>query len=678
LLAIALFALALSDDPQTPETPPPAQSGKVHEEMVVTAERGPEPLEETPASVSILTREQIERLPAQDLSELLEFLPGFHALFRENFGGPPPIVTSRGFFGGGTAEYVQLRIDGVPVQDVESGLADWRRIRAADIERIEALRGPSSSLYGDTAFGGVIQVFTRQAPDKGGSAAVSAWGGTFDTGAVDASYGFGSGGFRGDAGGTYFRTDGYRQHDAEESGILGLSTSGVLAGGKWAVDLDGSRSHRQDPGALLQEQYDADDRQSDPMYRFDRTDSDRGRLSLSFRQESGPVPFHADLYGSLRSDGILQTLPVAPGFGNRTFRDLHTSAIGGILEGEKSFQLFGRDGLLRLGTELAHETLRTTYSFVDDLGQRGPVVSSEDGSRNRSAVFLTGDWRLTDRLRLTGGVRWDHIGDDFQVENGMQTNQAWSPRGGINYRIGDLNGAPLALYFQYSRAFKAPSLDQLFDPHPFMDFQGGTITISNPDLVPQRAQNFEVGASQQARDVRWEVLAYRMTVDDEIDFDPATFQYKNIGKSLHRGIEADLRISAGPVLSPFVSYAFTRVESQTGENAGAQLKNIPEHLLRAGLGIALPAGFSADAIYTWMGKRYLDDADLVPLGDVSVVDLRVSKVFGSLRARLDISNLTNTKYAQYGFQLADFSGNQVPFYYPGARLAARIGVDWRN
>lgn len=678
MIGIALLALVLSEEPQAADKPAPAQATPVHEEMVVTAERGPEPREETPASVSVLTRQQIERLPAQDLSELLEFLPGFHALFRESFGGPPPIVTSRGFFGGGEAEYVQLRIDGVPVEDVESGLADWRRIRAADIERIEALRGPASSLYGDTALGGVVQVFTRNAPESGSAAFVSASGGSFGTAATDLSYAFGREGFQGDAAGTYFRTDGYREHDAEESGILGLTTSGALGGGKWSVDVDASRTKREDPGALLSDQYRSDDRMSDPLYRFDRSDTDRGRLALSFRQQAGPIPFQATLYGALRSAGVLRTLPVAPGFGNRTLRDLHSGAFGAILEGEKTYRLFGRDGLLRLGAELARETLSANYRFVDEEGQKGPIVSSEDGARNRSALFLTGDFRLTERLRLSGGVRWDRIADAFHVEATTQIHEAWSPRAGLNFRLGNLDRSPVALYFQYSKAFKAPTVDQLFDPHPFDDFQGGTISISNPRLVPQRARNFEIGASQQTRDLRWEVLAYRMTVDDEIDFDPATFSYKNIGKSLHRGVEASVRIAAGPVVSPFVSYAFTRVESRTGEHEGKQLKNIPEHLLRAGLAVALPAGIGADAIWTWMGKRYLDDDNVFPLGDASVVDLRLSRSFGKLMVRLDLSNLTNTRYAQYGFALSDFSGGVAPYYYPGSRFAARFGVDWRN
>jgi iron complex outermembrane recepter protein len=77
-----------------------------------------------------------------------------------DFAGTP-MVQSRGFFGGGEAEYVQLLVDGVPVSDAESGLVDWRRFRNWDIERIERGAVPPSSLYGDTSFGGVIQIVTH-------------------------------------------------------------------------------------------------------------------------------------------------------------------------------------------------------------------------------------------------------------------------------------------------------------------------------------------------------------------------------------------------------------------------------------------------------------------------------------------------------------------------------------
>ena len=91
-------------------------------EVVVTAERTPEAIDDVPVAVTVLTRQDIERLGAADLPEILTHVPGFHVLFASDPGGAP-MVSSRGFFGGGEAEYVLLLIDGAPVSNVEIGRA---------------------------------------------------------------------------------------------------------------------------------------------------------------------------------------------------------------------------------------------------------------------------------------------------------------------------------------------------------------------------------------------------------------------------------------------------------------------------------------------------------------------------------------------------------------------------
>ena len=657
------------------DAPEPA-SPAVREDVVVTAERGPQPQQEIPASVSVLTRSQIQSLPANDLGELVGYLPGFHSLFGASFGGPSPIVTSRGFFGGGQADYVQLRVDGVPVQDVESGLADWRNVRAGNIDRVEGLRGPGSSLYGDAAMGGVIQVFTQRPSGDTSQASASASAGSYGTATAGASWQFARGGFDGGLGGTYLQTDGSREHNSERTGIYGFTLNGPLGSGQWTLAAEGNSSDQEQPGGLDRAQYEHDDRVSDPIYRFDNTQADRGRLAFTFRQDAGPVSFQATAYGALRQSDILQTLPVAPGIANRTLRDLHSGTVGLIAEVERGYTLFGGAGEARLGTELGRDTLDSTYRFVDVEGNSGPIVSGEDGSRNRAAVFVTTDWSPSPRLRVSAGVRWDRLADDFPVEGGQARNEAWSPRAGVNYRLGNLADAPLAVYFQYSQSFKAPTLDQLFDPHPFADLSGNTFSISNPSLVPQRAQNFEIGVSQEGRGWQWQALAYRMTVQDEIDFDPATFSYANIGRSLHRGVEASARVAIGPYLSPVVSYTWTRVTDLQSATPNAQLKNIPEHVFLAGLSAALPAAVRLEVDWTWVAGRYLDDGDVYPIDDASVLNLRVARDFGPLNVWLDVLNLTNARYTQYGYALTGFDGRDVPYYYPGSRIGARIGVRW--
>src|SRR5687768_6899096 len=103
LMALALV-LAAGEEPQAPQPAP-----RFAEDVVVTAERAPERRADTPAAVSVLTRDDVARVPAATLAELVDRLPGFQVLFAEGLGAVP-MASARGFFGGGEAEYIQLLV----------------------------------------------------------------------------------------------------------------------------------------------------------------------------------------------------------------------------------------------------------------------------------------------------------------------------------------------------------------------------------------------------------------------------------------------------------------------------------------------------------------------------------------------------------------------------------------
>jgi outer membrane cobalamin receptor len=662
----SLLALWLLVQPPSAEPPGPP---RFEEELVVTPERGAEARAETPAAVSVLTRDEIASLPAENLAELLGEMPGFEVVFPEGFG-LAPMVSTRGFFGGGEVEYVQLLVDGVPVGDAESGLADWRRIRAADVERVEALRGPGSSLYGDTALGGVVQVFRRvsaQAPVK--EVAVS--GGTFGSWAADAAYKGGAGGTaRVGASATATRTDGFRSRSAAEEAAADL----WLGGGSrtpWSVALSASSRDREDPGPLSAAQLAGDRLASDPLFRFDREESRRGRLAFALRREGGRWPLRAVAYGALRQSRSLRTVLLVEGVGDRARRDLSTQSAGGSLETERSV---GRGHGLRAGLDLGRDWVDTSYRSVDEAGVTGARTASANGRRERIGVYASADWRAAARVRLTAGLRFDAIRDAGATS--VAWNRAWSPRVGATVLLGTRTRSPVAAFAQLSRAFKAATLDQLLDPRPFPDFRGGTFHISNPGLTPQRASTLEAGLSQRRAGGRWEVVAYRTAVADEIDFDPATFRYRNIGRSRHYGIEASVRMRDGAALSPHVAYAWTRVEAGDEDGGGRQLKNIPEHRLRAGLTARLPAGVRAELRAAWSAGRWLDDANAFALADERVVDVRIWRAFRRLRARLDALNLTDRQWEPLGVTVPDFTGGVAPYYWPAPGRSVRAGLEW--
>jgi len=660
-------ALAAADEP--PASP---QKTVVKQEIVVTAAREEQPKDQASAAVTVLTRKDIERLPAESLSEVLAFVPGVTMMFDGGASGIP-MVTSRGFFGGGEVEYMKLIVDGVPVGDAESGNVDWRSFRTADIERIEVLHGPGSSLYGDTALGGVVQVSTRQSAKDDARGELYANGGSFSTREAEGSYIADIGKTRIDLRAGSADTGGFRDHADTSDGDAQLALIRFGDHSRWRFDASSHRKDRRDPGPLTLTEISADRQQSNALFRFDRDQTDRNRVSATY-ESFGAMPLHATVYGIDRSGQNLRTLLLAPGFGTSALRDLTTHAGGATFEA--SGDVAG--GTLRAGADLERATLSGRYSSVGASGQTLGLAAAENGSRDRIGLFVTGGWNICARCRLSAGLRRDDIRDDFSgatpgASSRLHTASAWSPRAGLNVRLGDLAApSPISVFLQVSHAFKAPTLDQLFDPRPYPNGRGGTFTISNPTLLPQRARNVEGGLSRASTTSEWSIVAYRMTVTDEIDFDPQTFTYRNIGSTLHRGIEASVAMATDARISPRVTYAWTRVADTAAPDH--QLKNIPENVAQFLLHGRITAATSADVIYRWRHGLSLDDAGTFVTPDVSRVDLRVTHDIGRFRLQADVLNALDARYNELGYILLDFKGQPTPMQFPAPGRTLWVGV----
>jgi len=651
---------------------PAAQVPAVKQEIVVTADRAEEPRDQASAAVTVLERKDVERLPASSLSEVLGFVPGVTMMFDSGASGLP-MITSRGFFGGGEVEYVKLLIDGVPVADAESGNVDWQRFRADDVDRIEILHGPGSALYGDTALGGVVQVFTRQLAKDEERGEVRLRSGSFGSTDFDANYGTEVGGTRVDASAGSWRTGGFRQHASTDDRFARLLIERLGDRSRWRFDAEGDRENRHQPGALTLGEIANDREQSEAIYRFDGQDTSRGRVAAT-HDSFGAIPYRVTIYGSQRDDDNLRTLLLAPGFSSSAFRALTTRSGGGTFEASRE----SARGTLRVGADVERSTLSGRYASVAASGQTGSTVASERGSRDRVGLFVTGGWAVSDRVRLTAGLRRDDIRDDLTAATtgGVANRQdlsAWSPRAGINVHFGPA-ASPISFFAQVSSAFKAPTLDQLFDPRPYPNGFGGTLTISNPSLLPQRAHNVEAGVSRGSAWSAWSVVAYRMRVKDEIDFDPETFSYNNVGSSLHRGVEASIDLAKSERISPQLTYAWTRVADAATPDR--QLKNIPKQTAQLLLHARITSDTRADLVYRWRDALTLDDEGQFATPAVSRVDLRLSHDLRNLRFQADLLNAFNAHYNELGYVLVDFRGRPTPFEYPAPGRALRLGVTW--
>jgi outer membrane cobalamin receptor len=655
-------ASAQTEQPSAPDAQPPsANVPTFRTDVVVTAERGATEQVWVPAATVAVDAATLRTYPALTLAEFLSFVPGFRVQQPALFAGRP-VVSARGFFGGGEAEYVALLVDGVRVADAESGLVDWSAISGSAVTRVDAARGPGASLYGDAAIGGVIQVLT-DSPATDDTLTVS--GGSLGTFSIDGTSRWSSASFGGFVSGAARRTNGISDHSDASEFTFGTALGGKFSRLSWRWTANVVDRGQQDPGVLTLAQREQKV-PSDPLFQFD--DRNRRTLLTAVTLRSGGRAWtqQSRVSVDVRGEDGVRTILLTPGLGDTRHRDLSTGGVGGTFELERLLAA-KPNSALRIGVDVDRQHLDTSYRNVRDGKAFGDVLASAVGSRLRSGAFASTSWMPASRVRLFGAVRWDRIADSaFGRIGGNSVMQAWSPRAGIVVQPAWLPGT--SVFGQVGRAFKAPTLDQMFDPRPFPDFRGGTFTVSNALLTAQRASNFEAGL-YGGRAVRWSALVYRMNVANEIDFDPRTFMYGNIGRSRHTGLEMEAQGPAGARIRPAVTYALTDVTAADG-----QLKNIPRHQVT--LGATASLGWKLD---TFVGLRrswgaFLDDENLMPVVSKPLVDVRVRRSVRHATVFADLLNAGDQRYDEFGFVLTDFRGSRVGYVYPGQPRVLRIGL----
>src|SRR5256884_4627888 len=173
LIAVSLGA-ALSMRAQ--EALPTASPGEAEtEQVIVSATRFDIPLDQSPASVSVITSEDFEQKQIERVSDALREVPGL-SVVQTGVAGQLTSVFTRGL----RSEHTQVLLDGIPINQGLQGAFNFADFTTDDIDRIEVVRGPQSTLYGPRALAGVIQIFTKQGTGTPG-VMIAAEGGSYDT-----------------------------------------------------------------------------------------------------------------------------------------------------------------------------------------------------------------------------------------------------------------------------------------------------------------------------------------------------------------------------------------------------------------------------------------------------------------------------------------------------------------
>lgn len=670
------------------------------ETVVITADRFQNKIAQTTSSASVMDSKEIQRLPVATLSDVLEDIPGFF-IFNTDGMGRTPIVSTRGFYGGGEADYILLQVNGKQVNDLESGLANWSLVPLNSIRTVEVSRGAASPLYGDASLGGVVNVITRAADTTRTHASIE--GGNY--GLFNA--GLGTGGLWGSNPYQLFvsdeRTTGYRSHSSWQGGSVNGDISFQLSEfSKLRLSTMDQWTKSDDPGPLTQEELNVSRTASDAYYKADGKDDKRYHLAADYTTSfSNGAELTGKLYYNRKDANDIGTyvtpaevVAFVPSFsviglydtsfyGDTKERDLRSNDGGVNIQYDYSSLISSMKNRLLVGFDGTSGRVQSTYykqfsGFEEDYVlqgfARGAMVADGIAKRDKYAFYVNDEVQLLDPLRLNVGVRFDGIDDGydgtFPNDTSILANHtAFSPKAGLNLQFAENENFSGSAYATFNRSFKAPTLDQLSDQRPitaglFTPIGGGRYSFftsdfppfSNSLLRPQKGSSYEIGSYQRFRlsnnlSSEIAISLYQMDMTDEIDFDLNTFKYLNIQQSRHQGAELGLRLYSTPGLMGFASYTWSSVKFTSGPNDGNYLKAIPRNVFVVGASYEHASGLGASMTWNFVNDMFLDNANTATLPNYNFGKLKISYFVSPLTFSLAVDNVLDSRFSSTGYLL---------------------------
>ena len=584
--------------------------------VVVTATRTAETADATLVPVSVVTREEIERTQARSTIDVLRGLPG---LSIASFGGPGRLSSL--YLRGANPNQVLFLVDGIKVGSATTGQTEFQNLPVDQIERIEVVRGPRSSLYGSEAAGGVVQVFTRR-----GGGPLRTFGsltaGRYQTAGI-------AGGIRGGGEQGRFSVSGNFDQSQGFDACTGRGAPYFDGCGTDEPDADGYTSH----GVSASAGYDVSERMSiDASFLRAETDVD---YDGAFQNEARNLQQVAGVNLRLRP---LDNWDVKLAAGRswdeqRNFNDGDFASRFDTRRDSLSLQndvALGANHLVTVGVDYQEDTVTSDVDYA---------VSARDN------IGVFGEYQA---WLGPAAVKASLRHDDNEQFGGHTTGDLV-----LGYDI-----APdLRVTAAYGTAFTAPTFNDLYFPGNAF-FAGG-----NPDLEPETSRSAELGLAGRTGPMDWSLNVYETRIDDLITLVPPTFAAENIDAARIRGLEA---VTFGRLLGTDIRANLTLLDPRNesgGPDDGNLLARRPEQTFRLDLDRRFDkVGVGATVFVA--GRRFDDPANNVRLDGYGLLDLRASyAVSESVQIQARLENVFDEDYETVAFYNQPGRGLYVTLRY---------------
>ena len=563
LLLTAAILAAMSVPVQAAEKKQEETTHIKTDEVVVTASRTKQEVKESPSSIEVITREDIDKMGAETLAQALQLALGIDT--QEN-----AMVGNRSSLRGMNTNQTLILIDGRRVRTENTSETmnyyELKRINMDDVERIEIVRGAASSLYGSEALGGVINIIKKH-PGKMQTAVTLDWtsrqsdeGIRFDSGKL----------------GKWGLSASFKHMDVRERGT---DVTSNMYGKKYFFNLDGRMDMTKDKWLDVFFDYMTEDlymKTADSITHSKQGESyDHKRFStgVKYSGRDNRGDYEMQVYYTY-FDKHQRTRQRANNVLN-SFDDMKYNSL--IFDGRRSLQV-AKDHLLTFGGEYRKEDYESTrIKGSNTRTLEGVTNQLGDSSMDFAAFYLQDEWLASPRWLIIPSLRWDYNSEFGNELTGKL---------GTTYKI----TKDLRFKANVGTAYRAPTASELYFswqhlPTPRMEVH----LNGNPDLKPEKALNFDLGFEFEQDKTFGKITYFHNKVDDLINLNTivtprfipgfgmrmiANGTYGNIDSATMQGVELEARQALGSGFS--VRGLYTYLDARDGKT-GERLAGRPYH-----------------------------------------------------------------------------------------------------
>ena len=567
--------------------------------IVVTATGTDIDIKDAPASISVITREEIERKPVSSLAEILSTLPGVTGGYAST--GAQSKIKLRGM----PEQYTLILVDGKRQgssahtnyrPDLGQQDLDW--ITPEMIERIEVVRGPMSSLYGSDAMGGVINIITRKTS--------KVWSGS--------------------ASSDYSKPDSSKRGDEFKLGVnlsgpiserFGLRVGGSVSR-RSADEISGGSSGSRKQNANVLVNWDITDNQSISVEAAQGIQRSLGSSEVGAWSSEKMV----HTYYGLSHNGTYGQYASKLNLYHNKYEN-KGSSIGSnssetVLDGsfDAPYTLWV-DSQLTTGFQWKREELDNADTIGTLPGANGSTADhSSKLSRNNWSVFAENQSYLRDDLTLTLGLRMDHdskFGSHWSPRSYLvyHPTSNWTVKGGVSrgFRAPNLKESSPNAATQ-SRGNGCNGLTGMGYPNnpPNINGASGCYMIGNPDLSPETSTNYELNIGYDNEGWAAEATYFHTDFKNKIDYQPLGYvngywltRMENAQKARTRGLEASVRMPILPNLSWNTN--LTRMFESKNLTTGADLLVVPKLTINSNMNWRITEKWSTNFSAQYIGKQ---------------------------------------------------------------------------